>query len=327
MPSVQALKVLTSSLSVLYVEDEALLRENMENSLKKLFKHVNAVRNGVEAWQAYRENSYDLVISDITMPQMDGIALTQHIKQTHPMQPIIIISGNNESDCLVTLINLGVDRFLNKPVNKEQLIDTLYSVCSSINNAKLALEYKKCLESSNAKLEKQLRILNTQVRKENIRSSNTKKEQAPFEAEQSYYLDINHEDVDELRELNDELDHDIILAFQNDKLTEDYVYALAERYREYGSILCRNPLFSPIGTAVQKLADAIVANMEIFLENISAFRDLLESFNFVMISLRKNVMEQEADDPYFYEPSILRDIELIQNLLTRTDTQTDIEFF
>lgn len=323
MHSLKELQASTSSLTVLYVEDEALLREGMTLSLQKLFLAVDVAIDGQEAWELTQNKVYDLIITDISMPNMDGITLIRHLKDTNITTPIIVISAHNEVDKLLTLINLGVERFITKPVEKPMLVDALYSVCSAIINAKRAHAYQLELESK-------VRILNTQIKKEFVRQKKSKvKEVVPqsTESQESYFDLITPEDRDELIDLNEELDYDILLAFQNNKLTTEYVQRLSQKYERYGAIVSRYPIFNDVGLNLNTLATTIHDNLDTFIENIEHYRDLLESFNFVLISFRTNVWEQASNKPNFYDPSIISDITLITNMLSHVDDANDIEFF
>ncbi len=121
------LRNLTQELSILYVEDEAMLREGMVGSLRQLFKGVEVAEDGAIGLALYENSQYDLVITDISMPNMDGITMIRQIKSVNPEARIIVTSAQNDADKLLELINLGVDRFLTKPIDKTMLIVTVLS--------------------------------------------------------------------------------------------------------------------------------------------------------------------------------------------------------
>lgn len=129
----------TKNLSVLFVEDHLPLRERTVEVLKEYFNCVDAAENGLQGFQRYKEyynrtqQYYDLVISDIHMPLMDGIELTAELYNMNENQPIIILSAHQESEYLLALINFGVARFITKPIQNEEMLDVLYRVCKKIN--------------------------------------------------------------------------------------------------------------------------------------------------------------------------------------------------
>ncbi len=128
-------------LSVLIVEDHLSLRIHIVEILSDLFAQVDEAQNGIDAleqYKAYRQQHgvyYDLVISDIQMPQMNGIDLTAELYALHEEQPIVILSAHQDAKYLLALINFGVAQFITKPVEQDQMLQTLYNVCKKINKA------------------------------------------------------------------------------------------------------------------------------------------------------------------------------------------------
>jgi YesN/AraC family two-component response regulator len=319
------LKHVTSELSVLYVEDEKMIRDGLQASLKQLFKEVEVAEDGAIGWELYKNARFHLVITDISMPNMDGITMISHIKERNPEAHIIVTSAQNDADKLLALINLGVDRFLTKPLNKINLIDSLYVTCSAISN-------KRQIRAYHLELEQKIRLLNTQIKKDHVK---TKQAQAANESEKTtnapiyndYLSLITQEDVDELVELNEELDSDILLAFQHGQVDPTYVTSLSQRYNLYGNILCHYPAFNEIGSHIHFMSEALNAHQQTFIDHTSSILELLESFNFTLITFRKNVLEKESKDPTFYNPSLLSDAMMIINLLSQTEIDGNIEFF
>jgi len=126
----------TSGLSMLFVEDHQELRLETTDILEKLFNTVDSCANGVDALRMYKEfneknsKNYDIVLSDIQMPVMDGITLTEEIYKVNPDQLIIILSAYDEVQYLLKLINLGIEQFIKKPIDYNQLLT------SFVNSAK-----------------------------------------------------------------------------------------------------------------------------------------------------------------------------------------------
>ena len=315
------LKLATSGLNVLYVEDEPYLREGMVKSLKQLFKNVTVAEDGLIGLTLYKKEHFDLIITDISMPNMDGINMIAHIKEIDKSARIIVTSAQNDANKLLTLINLGVDRFLTKPIQKPLLIEGLYVVCSSVVNAMRADRYQK-------ELEQKLRILNTQLKKEYVKSvesapAGIKKAQA-FE---DYFEQILPEDIDELRDLNDEIDYNLLLAFQNDRVNLTYVSLVANLYARYGATLSRYHAFSELGTGLYTMAKSLTSDTDAFIEHAGALYELLEGFNFTLITLRINILETRSSKPTFYNASLLSDIAMIENRLNNVECESNIEFF
>lgn len=318
------LRNLTQELSILYVEDEAMLREGMVGSLRQLFKGVEVAEDGAIGLALYQNSHYDLVITDISMPNMDGITMIRQIKSVNPEARIIVTSAQNDADKLLELINLGVDRFLTKPIDKTMLIETLFSVCNAIISIKQARAYQE-------QLEQKVRLLETNLTKEYIKTkaaASTSEENREYDnSYEDYFQHLLREEIDELCELNEELDYDILLAFQNDRIDPAYVSRVSQRYNRYGAILSRHSAFSHIGLGLQTMCREFDAHQQLFIDRIASIRALLESFNFTLITFRKKILQISSSNPTFYNASLLSDISMIVNLLNQTEIDSDIEFF
>ena len=140
------------SQNILYVEDDKNIREHMTETLSDFFEEVIVAEDGLEgltAFEKYKEEFGvypDIVLTDIRMPNLDGVEMSKKILSLHPEQIIIIISAHNESDLLLELINMGIGNFLLKPLMTEQLFQTLYKVSKRCYFGKMEVEYKKELE-------------------------------------------------------------------------------------------------------------------------------------------------------------------------------------
>ncbi|WP_294966317.1 response regulator [Sulfurimonas sp.] len=146
---VQSLKEIAKNLKILYVEDDDDLRDRTKKFFLKIFNHVDIAVNGKEGLELYIENYlqtntyYDIVISDIYMPKMDGIVMSKAILEMHKEQKIVIMSATEERKYLVEIIHLGIESFIQKPFDSKQMVDPLYKVCMSFQFSDL--QYFKAL--------------------------------------------------------------------------------------------------------------------------------------------------------------------------------------
>lgn len=128
----------TKDLSVLLVEDYEPLRNDMAEILDDLFKTVIVASDGEEALGLYHSYlteynaSFDLLITDIQMQMMNGVELSRRIREKDPYQEIIVLSAHTDTEFLIQLINLGISRFLTKPIKQDELMDTLHNVSKKI---------------------------------------------------------------------------------------------------------------------------------------------------------------------------------------------------
>lgn len=106
--------------AILVADDEDAMREVLMLMLRALgYRNLAGARDGEEALAALREREFDLLITDMQMPAMDGFALLKAIKDDPFMRhlPVIVASGMNQLDAVARSIELGAEDFLPKPVN------------------------------------------------------------------------------------------------------------------------------------------------------------------------------------------------------------------
>lgn len=125
------LLVHTKKLSILFVEDHDDLRDNTRDILKTFFNQVDSAKNGEEAIKKYKEHYaneskyYDIILSDIQMPRLNGVELVESIYSINPNQIVIIISAYDDAKYLLPLINLGIEQFIKKPIDYQELLKVL----------------------------------------------------------------------------------------------------------------------------------------------------------------------------------------------------------
>ena len=138
----------SQEISILYVEDDDSLRENTKRLLSTFFSNIETAINGQEGLDKYHSGFYDMIISDLRMPIMDGIEMVQHVKKTDPDQIIIITSAHDESSYLIDLIKSGIENFILKPLDIEQFLSVLIKTVKLINLRRFEQEYTTKLEDT-----------------------------------------------------------------------------------------------------------------------------------------------------------------------------------
>ena len=133
-------------LNVLYVEDEPFSREMVSLMLKNFFKNLDIAQNGQEALEKFKQKNYDIVITDMNMPKLNGFELAREIRKLNKETSIIFLSGSNDTDSLLKSINLGIDGYLVKPINLEQFIQVLTRVLQKHYYMKKAKESENYLK-------------------------------------------------------------------------------------------------------------------------------------------------------------------------------------
>jgi len=120
------------SLSILLVEDDFLLQQNLMLTLEPLCKKVYVASHGSEALEIYKKKSISLLIVDYVLPIMDGYSLCKKIRENDKSTPIILISNYKEEDKLLNSIPLNLIDYLVKPIKYETLVNTLEKTVENI---------------------------------------------------------------------------------------------------------------------------------------------------------------------------------------------------
>ncbi|NLK66886.1 MAG: response regulator transcription factor, partial [Campylobacteraceae bacterium] len=94
----------------------------MEATLKNVFKEVYTAKNGDEGVKKFKKLSPNIVVTDIAMPIMDGLDMTKNIKSFSPNTPIIALSAFSEKEKLLKAIDVGIDKYLLKPIDMDDLL-------------------------------------------------------------------------------------------------------------------------------------------------------------------------------------------------------------
>ncbi len=114
-----------SNLTILYVEDEALIRQNAVEYLGRICKKVFEAEDGFEALKVYHDSKPDIIISDINMPRMNGLEFARKIRQTDKTTPIIIATAHTETDYLLKAVELQLIKYIVKPITSAKLQESL----------------------------------------------------------------------------------------------------------------------------------------------------------------------------------------------------------
>ena len=126
----------TKNLTAMVVEDEKMANDLLSSTFKNFFSEVHSCFDGEEALKMYDELKPDIIFADIVMPNMDGITLSRKIREKNPNQIIIIISASNDMSKISESIEVGVNSFIQKPIDTTKIIDLLSNVVSIIAKKK-----------------------------------------------------------------------------------------------------------------------------------------------------------------------------------------------
>ena len=119
--------------SVLVVDDDNLVNEFMVEAIQRLGFECHAAHSGEEAIARFHERTFDIVLTDLKMPGMDGLAVLQHIKKNHPDIAVVMMTAYGTIDTAVKAIKHGAYDFLLKPVLPETVEHILTRVTETLD--------------------------------------------------------------------------------------------------------------------------------------------------------------------------------------------------
>jgi PAS domain S-box-containing protein len=152
MPTATRVK---TNITLLYVEDEEIIRDAIERLLRRKFSNVLIAKNGAEGLEFFKKNDIDIVVSDIKMPKMTGLEMAKEIKAINPEIPIIFTTAHTDFEFMSEAIEVGVEKYITKPIDLTHLENTVKQLAKNINLEKnfkiqenLFTEYKHAVDSS-----------------------------------------------------------------------------------------------------------------------------------------------------------------------------------
>ncbi len=108
---------------VLIIEDEARLAENVARSLRESAGYaVDVALDGEEGAYMAESNPYDLVILDLMLPKLDGLAVLQRMRSGGSAVPVLVLTARDEKESIVALLNAGADDYISKPFDLGELM-------------------------------------------------------------------------------------------------------------------------------------------------------------------------------------------------------------
>ena len=138
---------MTTADHILVVDDEADLRDILRIYLEELGYTVETAPDGHQGLARFRERRPPIVMTDIKMPGMDGIALLQHIKEEVPETEVIMITGHGDMDLAIKSLKLEATDFITKPINDDALGIALKRACERIDMRRQLRRYTENLEA------------------------------------------------------------------------------------------------------------------------------------------------------------------------------------
>ena len=141
------LKNSAKCLNVLLVEDDNTLRSEYAKFFTRIFESVEEATDGLFGLEKALQKPYDLIITDIMMPRLDGLCMVEKIKDIYPNQSVIVISAFHDETYLHKSVSIGVDGYIFKPLDMKNTLQVLHKVIAKILMEKENQLYKRNLEA------------------------------------------------------------------------------------------------------------------------------------------------------------------------------------
>lgn len=339
----------SSKLHVLYVEDDSALRKETVTLLEPYFEKIDVAVDGIDGLDKYNLHVYDIIITDINMPRMNGIEMINHIHDINADQKVIAISAHNESETLISLIRSGVSSFMLKPIKHQDLLNILYPVCRDADTQKTNIHLFELLNIERSRLKKQIRLLEAHVN-----TISVKHQQVEHLLDQNQPI-LSNPLFDEYFENDEDQGHESVLFLKDDcdEMTEflqeipeqlgmyaidlnlDHVYTAGEHFRKISNILLHyTPFLDPLATSMEELSLAILSDIDAFTLLFNANHDhVLMLFDAISIDLDRYMKRFSVESMamknihHIHQPTSIS-IQQVIGLIHPDDMDyCDIEFF
>jgi CheY-like chemotaxis protein len=345
----------TKDLTILYVEDNESLRMSTQNVFNNFFRQVDVAidgDDGLEMYLSYHKEYgayYDLVITDINMPVMDGIEMSKKILADNSAQSVIFITAHNESSYLLEAIKMGASGFLIKPLKIDEFANMLYKVCQSICDRKMVQQHYEQIEEmsfqmqsqndelqkKNDELEKSMRVLDTMVYKEQRSKSEQIVESATcsigsdVESIQEQISYLIKDDLPELQELYFEIDTlliGIISSGGDSEIVSENLPMIAKHFFRFSTILYYYSFYNELSKSINGFAEFIktapLPEEEEKRVNIFLF---FESFIYVLGKWQNDLGSCSVDKLNYLDASLISDMSMIASLWDRVEEVEELE--
>jgi len=348
---VKNLKEISYEMSILIVEDDILLQEQLKTFLSRFFKYIDVANNGLEALEKYGKNKYSLIFTDLTMPFMGGEELTRRIKAINESQHIMVLSAHSESDKLIQLVNIGIDGYLLKPLDITSVLKQITKICQAIYNRDMLEHFNLMLEESNSELmnrnaelraalkeltaaKETIQKLSTPQNQTEIKPTKPKEEVSFVQTKKISAIEFANSYPLELESTNESLE-DLeakfytLLANAERTFDQESVLELTGLLNDFAREIEMVPQFAPIAHGILEVEKAFRSvqdhtKIPTVLPMLGSLFDNLEKW-------RKGIfLYQDVDDIHYMDNSLISDALSLQGFLSSessTSDSSDMELF
>jgi DNA-binding response OmpR family regulator len=144
--------------SILVVEDEASIAEVVSLYLKRAGYHVQIASDGRKAMNVFERQSPDLVILDLMLPEVDGLALTRWLRDRSDV-PIIMLTARRDEIDRIAGLEMGADDYVVKPFSPQELVSRVRAVMRRLGREQTEVENERSLSFNNLSIDPRSRVV------------------------------------------------------------------------------------------------------------------------------------------------------------------------
>lgn len=124
-------------LKILFVEDEVNISKLLKDALADYFYSFTVASDGLEGLEKFKNINPDIVITDIMMPNLDGLEMTKEIRTINEDIPIIVLSAFSDKEKLLKAIDIGITKYFIKPFDPEEVLEYLIFIANKLNKNRI----------------------------------------------------------------------------------------------------------------------------------------------------------------------------------------------
>ena len=347
----------TKNLNLLIVEDEKQIRSATVTLFKRLFAVVDEASDGAQGLKIFQSKPkfYDLILTDINMPNMDGIQMIEAIRKDDALIPIVVLSAYTDFDRMLSVINTGADSFLPKPFNMKTSANSFYRLTVRISDAKIMQEYIEQIEEENHFSNKELSVLREKNRlmysayqamhspllqseiirvpisqPEPIVNNDSKysvitPEIIPIkklnnQAQQTYiYNYMEPDDLEDIKEYLARLNSLLLIVGSGD-ITLDEVSEISYYLQNIGKSASAYHESYPISRALGALSSVIQANNQTFIDKSSSLGSLCKAFGVDLVNWVQMIFHDGATSVDVMDDTIISNSQMLGSMLTTNES-------
>lgn len=345
------LKEIGDSIKILLVENDPIIREQRYHILSRFCKDIDVAETGTQALVLCQEKKYDLIITDLIMPDISGIEMIRSFRHLDSHIKIIVISEHTDANTSIELLKIGIDGFIQKPFNFHEAMNVFYTICNKIYERHLSLYLKTALESLNQELLQDTHWLKKeieQLQKQIVSNRTSHTQKMPMDEKEHQMIEIIHQHIEkisakdffetyplELDKTNEDLEElenrfNYIILNSKRQVPEKIMDELIGIIRSYAKTIETIPQFGSLAFAIRELAYTFEsvnekAQISTILPMLSALINNLEQWRLQIFFYRS------VEDIHYMDNSILSDTMSLKAMIDTSSqshsSEDEFEFF